>query len=60
MELVTTTGPREALRMRIEVAPFETFAARGGAGVARKVEAVNAGTIRLYERTGMRVVQRLR
>jgi ribosomal protein S18 acetylase RimI-like enzyme len=39
---------------------FWTFAVRGAAAVELKVEAANAGAIRLYERAGMRVVERLR
>jgi ribosomal protein S18 acetylase RimI-like enzyme len=38
---------------------FGTFAARGAAAVELKVEATNARAIRLYERTGMWVVERL-
>ena len=38
---------------------FATFAARGSGAVELKVEATNAGAIRLYERVGMRVVERL-
>jgi ribosomal protein S18 acetylase RimI-like enzyme len=36
-----------------------TFAGRGLAGVELKVHADNAGAIRLYERVGLRVVERL-
>ena len=38
---------------------FQTFAARGARQVDLKVEEQNAGAIRLYERVGMRVVERL-
>ena len=38
---------------------FRTFDARGADHVDLKVEASNAGAIRLYERVGMRVVERL-
>ena len=38
---------------------FATFAARASGAVELKVEATNAGAIRLYERVGMRVVERL-
>ena len=38
---------------------FRTFQERGASGVDLKVEAQNAGAIRLYERVGMRVVERL-
>jgi ribosomal protein S18 acetylase RimI-like enzyme len=36
-----------------------TFAARGVDAVELKVHADNAGAIRLYERVGLRVVERL-
>ena len=38
---------------------FRTFAARGARQLDLKVEEQNAGAIRLYERVGMRVVERL-
>ena len=38
---------------------FRTFDERGADHVDLKVEASNAGAIRLYERVGMRVVERL-
>ncbi len=48
-------GLGEALLRRA----FETFEERGADGVELKVEAGNAPAIRLYERVGMRVVERL-
>jgi len=36
-----------------------SFAARGAAAVELKVEATNANAIRLYQRVGMRVVERI-
>ncbi|MDX6526249.1 MAG: hypothetical protein QOI43_1760 [Gaiellales bacterium] len=36
-----------------------TFAARGAPAVELKVEATNSNAVRLYERVGMRVVERL-
>jgi ribosomal protein S18 acetylase RimI-like enzyme len=36
-----------------------TFAARGAPAVELKVEAMNSNAVRLYERVGMRVVERL-
>ena len=38
---------------------FQTFAARGADAVELKVEATNTSAVRLYERLGMRVVERL-
>jgi ribosomal protein S18 acetylase RimI-like enzyme len=38
---------------------FRTFTARGADGVELKVQAQNAPAIRLYERVGMRTVERL-
>ena len=38
---------------------FRTFQARGAAGVELKVHAQNAPAIRLYERVGMRTVERI-
>jgi ribosomal protein S18 acetylase RimI-like enzyme len=37
---------------------FATFAARGAPAVELKVESTNANAIRLYERVGMRVIER--
>jgi len=48
-------GLGEALLRRA----FQTFDERGAGGVELKVEAGNAAAIRLYERVGMRVVERL-
>jgi len=48
-------GLGEALLRRA----FQTFEERGAGRVELKVEADNAGAIRLYERVGMRVVERL-
>ncbi|HLJ02081.1 MAG TPA: GNAT family N-acetyltransferase [Solirubrobacteraceae bacterium] len=39
---------------------FTTFARRGATAVELKVDATNAGAIRLYERAGMRAVERAR
>src|SRR3954449_5083613 len=39
--------------------PFRTFAARGATGVELKVHADNAPAIRLYERVGMRTIERI-
>ena len=36
-----------------------TFAARGAPGVELKVESMNTNAVRLYERVGMRVIERL-
>jgi ribosomal protein S18 acetylase RimI-like enzyme len=38
---------------------FASFAARGAPAVELKVEAMNSNAVRLYERAGMRVVERL-
>ena len=38
---------------------FRTFQARGAAGVELKVHAENTPAIRLYERVGMRAVERI-
>jgi ribosomal protein S18 acetylase RimI-like enzyme len=48
-------GLGEALLQRA----FRTFSDRGAGHVDLKVEADNEGAIRLYERVGMRVVERL-
>jgi ribosomal protein S18 acetylase RimI-like enzyme len=38
---------------------FRTFQARGAMHVELKVEAQNAAAIRLYERVGMRTIERI-
>jgi RimJ/RimL family protein N-acetyltransferase len=38
---------------------FSTFAEHGATAVELKVEATNARALRLYERLGMRIVERL-
>ena len=48
-------GLGEALLRQV----FVTFAARGASAVELKVESTNPNAIRLYERVGMRVVERL-
>jgi ribosomal protein S18 acetylase RimI-like enzyme len=48
-------GLAEALLLRA----FNAFAARGATAVELKVEALNGDAVRLYERLGLRVVERL-
>ena len=65
--LVVTSAPRlghhhaAPLRdgLRILQLAFRAFQERGASGVDLKVEVQNAGAIRLYERAGMHVVERL-
>jgi ribosomal protein S18 acetylase RimI-like enzyme len=38
---------------------FRVFADRGASGVELKVQATNSSAVHLYERLGMRVVERL-
>jgi ribosomal protein S18 acetylase RimI-like enzyme len=48
-------GLGEALLLHV----FATFRARGAEAVELKVQSDNTGAVRLYERAGMRVVERL-
>ena len=50
---------RQGLGESILQLAFRTFQERGAARVDLKVEVQNAGAIRLYERVGMYLVERL-
>jgi ribosomal protein S18 acetylase RimI-like enzyme len=50
---------RRGLGEAIRHLAFRTFEERGAPSVDLKVESQNASAIRLYERVGMRVVERL-
>jgi ribosomal protein S18 acetylase RimI-like enzyme len=57
--VVHETWRRHGLGEALLRLAFRTFQARGADGVELKVQAHNAPAIRLYERVGMRTVERL-
>ena len=57
--VVHETWRRHGLGEALLRLAFRTFQARGAAGVELKVQGQNAPAIRLYERVGMRTVERI-
>ena len=57
--VVHETWRRHGLGEALLRLAFRTFQARGAAGVELKVQAQNAPAIHLYERVGMRTVERI-
>jgi ribosomal protein S18 acetylase RimI-like enzyme len=57
--VVRESSRRQGLGEALLRHAFQTFAARGANAVELKVEATNTSAVHLYERLGMRVVERL-